>query len=112
MTTETPLLPSAQFLTGTSPVQATGRVSNQPVMRVTRTSSAQTAGCGHTEIKQVLPVKQDYRLQRIAFTHTGQVLIHGLPFRSGPAVPSTAMCSDVQQTNSHWLQPFVGYRKR
>ena len=35
-------------------------------MRVTGTSSAQTAGCGHTEIQQGLPVKQDYRLQRVA----------------------------------------------
>ena len=58
------LLPIAEFLTGTSPVQATGRVSSQSVMRVTCTSSAQTAGCGHTEIQQGLPVKQDYRLQR------------------------------------------------
>ena len=49
-----------------SPVQATGRVSSQPVMRDTGTSSAQTAGCGHTEIQQGLPVKQDYRLQRVA----------------------------------------------
>ena len=35
-------------------------------MRDTGTSSAQTAGCGHTEIQQGLPVKQDYRLQRVA----------------------------------------------
>ena len=35
------LLPIAVFLTGNSPVQATGRVSSQPVMRVTGTSSAQ-----------------------------------------------------------------------
>ena len=56
------LLPIAEFLTGTSPVQATGRVTSQPVMRVTSTSSAETAGFGHTEIQQGLPVKQDYRL--------------------------------------------------
>ena len=43
------LLPIAEFLTGTSPVQATGRVSSQPVMRVTGTSFAQTAGCGHRD---------------------------------------------------------------
>ena len=54
------------YWTGTSPVQATGRVSGQPVMRDTSTSSAQTAGCGHTEIQQGLPVKQDYRLQGVA----------------------------------------------
>ena len=42
-----PYLPSAEFWTGTSPVQATGRVTSQPVMRDTGTSSAQTAGCGH-----------------------------------------------------------------
>ena len=47
-------------------VGGTGRVSSQPVMRVTGTSSAQTAGCGHTETQQGLPVKQDYRLQRVA----------------------------------------------
>ena len=33
--------------TGTSPVQATGRVISQPVMKDTGTSSAQTASCGH-----------------------------------------------------------------
>ena len=42
-----PYLPSAEFWTGTSPVQATGRVTSQPVMRDTGTSSVQTAGCGH-----------------------------------------------------------------
>ena len=42
-----PYLPNAEFWTGTSPVQATGRVTSQPVMRDTGTSSAQTAGCGH-----------------------------------------------------------------
>ena len=42
-----PYLPSADFWTGTSPVQATGRVTSQPVLRDTGTSSAQTAGCGH-----------------------------------------------------------------
>ena len=35
-------------------------------MTNTGTSSAQTPGCGHTEIQQGLPVKQDYRLQRVA----------------------------------------------
>ena len=35
-------------------------------MRDPGTSSAQTAGCGHTEIQQGLPVKQDYQLQRVA----------------------------------------------
>ena len=33
---------------------------------VQTTSSAQTASCGHTEIQQGLPVKQDYQLQGIA----------------------------------------------
>ena len=42
-----PLSPRAEFWTGTSPVQATGRVTSQPVMRDTGTSSVQTAGCGH-----------------------------------------------------------------
>ena len=51
--------------TGTSPVQAIGSVSSQPVMR-DNTSSVQTAGCGHTEIQQGLPVKQDYWLQGVA----------------------------------------------
>ena len=41
------LRPCAEFWTGTGPVQATGRVSSQPVMRYTGTSSVQTAGCGH-----------------------------------------------------------------
>ena len=44
-----PYLPSADFWTGTSPVQATGRVSSKPVMSDTDTSSVQTAGCGHTD---------------------------------------------------------------
>ena len=35
-------------------------------MRDTGTSSGQTAGCGHTEIQQGLPVKQDYWLQRVS----------------------------------------------
>ena len=35
-------------------------------MRDTGTSSAQTAGCGHTEIQQGLLVKQDFPLQRVA----------------------------------------------
>ena len=35
-------------------------------MRNTGTSSDQTAICGHTDIQQGLPVKQDYRLQRVA----------------------------------------------
>ena len=35
-------------------------------MRDTGASSAQTAGYGHTEIQQGLPVKQDFRLQRVA----------------------------------------------
>ena len=47
-------------------------------MRDTGTSSAQTAGCGHTEIQQGLPVKQDFRLQRVA-GETQQ----GYWFRSG-----------------------------
>ena len=34
-----PYLPSAEFWTGTSPIQATGRVTSQPVMRDTGTSS-------------------------------------------------------------------------
>ena len=42
-----PYLPCADFWTGTGPVQATGSVTSQPVMRDTGTSSAQTAGCGH-----------------------------------------------------------------
>ena len=42
-----PYLPCAEFWTGTGPVQATGRVTSQPVMRDTGTSSVQTAGCGH-----------------------------------------------------------------
>ena len=42
-----PYLPCAEFWTGTGPVQATGRVTRQPVMRDTGTSSVQTAGCGH-----------------------------------------------------------------
>ena len=42
-----PYLPCAEFWTGTGPVQATGRVTSQPVMRDTSTSSVQTAGCGH-----------------------------------------------------------------
>ena len=52
MTTETPNLSSAEFLPVPSSVQGTGRVSSQPVMKVTGTSSAQTAGCGHTESQQ------------------------------------------------------------
>ena len=44
-------------MTGTSPVQATGRVSGQPVMRV-------TAVCGHIEIQQGLLVTENRRLQR------------------------------------------------
>ena len=65
-------------------------------MRVTGTRSAQTAGCGHKGIQLGLLVKQDNQLQRIAFTHTSQVLIHGLPYRSGPAAISTVTSSDVQ----------------
>ena len=91
-----PYLPSADFWTCTSPVQATGRVSSQPVMRVTSTSSAQTAGCGHTEVQQGLPVTEVYRLQRIisyreicyshhywqgegSYSWTGPVMSAGLP---------------------------------
>ena len=66
VTTETLIPPLQNFFTGTSPVQATGRVSSQSVMRVTGTSSAQTASCGHREIQQGLLVKQDYQLQRVA----------------------------------------------
>ena len=49
-----------------STLQATGRISSQPVMRDSGTSSTHTAGCGPMEIQQGLPVKQDYRLQRVA----------------------------------------------
>ena len=77
---------------------------NSSVMRVTGTSSAQTAGCGSTEIQQGLPVDQDYQLRRITFTHTGWVLIQRLPYRNGPAAISTTKYCDR-------LQPFVGYRE-
>ena len=41
------LISPVQIFGPTSPVQATGRVTSQPVLRDTGTSSAQTAGCGH-----------------------------------------------------------------
>ena len=47
---------SAEIWTCTGPVQATGRVTSQPVMRDTGTNSAQTAGLW-SEIQQGLPVK-------------------------------------------------------
>ena len=60
-----PYLPSAEFWTGTSPGQATGRVTSQPVRRDTGTSSAQTAGCGQKSSKGYR-LKQDYWLHRVA----------------------------------------------
>ena len=47
VTIETLIFPVQKFWTGTGPDQATGRVTSQPVMRDTGTSSVQTAGCGH-----------------------------------------------------------------
>ena len=60
---------SAEFWTGTSPVQATGRVTSQPVMRDTGTSSAQTAGCGQKSSKGYR-LKQDYRLHKLLVTYS------------------------------------------
>ena len=60
-----PYLPSAEFWTGTSPGQATGRVTSQPMRRDTGTSSAQTAGCGQKSSKGYR-LKQDYWLHRVA----------------------------------------------
>ena len=74
---------SAVQIFGPVPVMFRLPVSGQPVMMDTGTSSAQTAGCGHTEIQQGLPVKQDYRLQRVA--------------------------GDTQQ--GYWLQRITGYRE-
>ena len=48
-------------------------------MRDTGTSSAQIAGCGHTEIQQGLPVKQDYWLQIVAVTHSRATGYRELP---------------------------------
>ena len=56
---------SAEIWTCTSPVQATGRVTSQPVMRDTGTNSAQTAGCGQKSSKGYR-LKQDYRLHKVA----------------------------------------------
>ena len=67
------------------------------------TSSVQDTGLVYrpadyvSEIQQVLPVKQDYQLARIVFTHTGRVLIQRLPYRSGPATTGSIGASDVQQ---------------
>ena len=53
-------------------------------MKDSGTSSTHTAGCGHMEIQQGLPVKQDYRLQRVAAdTQQG----YWLPVPEKSAVP-------------------------
>ena len=74
------------------------------MMRDTRTSSAQTVGCGHTEIQQGLPVKQDYRVQRVAGDTAG------LPVTEKPAIPTITgkKAATVNKSSEHSRS--TGYR--
>ena len=88
-----PYLPSADFWTGTSPVQATGRVTSQPVLRDTGTSSAQTAGCGHKNPARAtsytgLPVTQSCWLWNTA----GLLVTENCRFRNQSAAGYREIC--------------------